>query len=159
MEGKKKVGLSIMQEAIHLGSDINSKKSLPIPIVSTVSVQAAKNLANFGIDMGSIVKVSGQAGFAVLINSLIGMFHGLFYDEAIHGSWNLYSVKTRKILSYSDLIASTSNIIITALTRNVELLDIGGIIVTIKRIITDRKFITDIKKEFIEKEWQKALDC
>lgn len=159
MEGKKKVGLSIMQEAIHLGSDINSKKSLPIPIVSTVSVQAAKNLANFGIDTGSIVKVSGQAGFAVLINSLIGMFHGLFYDEAIHGSWNLYSVKTRKILSYSDLIASTSNIIITALTRNVELLDIGGIIVTIKRIITDRKFITDIKKEFIEKEWQKALDC
>lgn len=158
MEGKEKIGLSIMKEAIHLRSDIGSTESLPIPIVSTFSVKAAKNLADFGIDMGNIIKVSGQAGFAVLINSLIGMFHGLFYDEAIHSSWNLYSVKTRKILSYSNLIASTSNVIATLLTRDVSLLDVGGIIVTIHRLITDRKFITDIKKEFIEKEWQKALD-
>lgn len=179
MEGKEKIGLSIMQEAIHLGSDIYSTESLPIPIVSTVSVQAAKNLAKFGcdmglgIDMGNVIKVSGQAGFAVLINSLIGMFHGLFYDEAIHGSLDLYSVKTRKILTYSNTIAAASNVIAVAIgslvgvvsknpdlvKRAINYLDVGGIIVTIKRIITDKKFITDIKKEFIEKEWQKALDC
>ena len=97
----------------------------------------------------------------------------MFYDEALHGSWNLYSVKTRKILTYSNTIAAASNVIAVAIgslvgvvsknpdlvKRAVNYLDVGGIIVTIKRIITDRKFITDIKKEFIEKEWQKALDC
>lgn len=169
MEGKEKIGLSIMREAMHLRSDIGSTKSLPIPVVSTFSVKAARDLAGFGIDMGNIVKVFGQAGFAVLINSLIGMFHGLFYDEAVHGSRTVYAVKTRKILSYSNLIASASNVIVVAIAavtgaktgvgakKALSYLDIGGIIVTIHRIITDRKFITEIKKEFIEDIWQKAV--
>jgi len=122
-------------------------------------VKAARDLADFGIDMGNIVKVFGQAGFAVLINSLIGMFHGLFYDEAVHGSRTVYAVKTRKILSYSNLIASASNVIAVAIAavigaktgvgakKALSYLDIGGIIVTIHRIITDRKFITEIKKD------------
>lgn len=169
MEGKEKIGLSIMREAMHLRSDIGSTKSLPIPVVSTFSVKAARDLADFGIDMGNIVKVFGQAGFAVLINSLIGMLHGLFYDEAVHGSRTVYAVKTRKILSYSNLIASVSNVIAVAIAavtgaktgvgakKALSYLDIGGIIVTIHSLITDRKFITEIKKEFIEDIWQKAV--
>ena len=66
---------------------------------------------------------------------------------------DLYEVKTRKILSYSNAIASGSNILYCAISQNYSKLDIGGIIVTIYRLITDHKFIKSIKKEFLEKQW------
>lgn len=165
MEGKMIIGESIYREAKHLCSDMYSKTSLPIPAVSAFSDKAAKNLANYGIDMGNFIKVSSQAAFAALINSLIGMYHGLFYDESIHGSWSLYSVKTRKILTYSNIIASASNIIAVAIASVImkkpkealNYLDVGGIILTIYRLITDGDFITEVKKEFIENEWQNAV--
>lgn len=171
IEGKEKIGVSLMKEAIHLKSDMYSTASIPIPVVSSISVRFARTLADYGIDMGNVLKVSQQAGYAVLINSLIGMIHGLFYDETQYSSWNLYSVKTRKILSYSNLIASASNVIAVAIaaivgayTGNAEMveksinyLDIGGIIVTIYRLINDRNFILEVKKEFLEHEWYNII--
>lgn len=167
VEGKSKIGLSLMKEAIHLKSDIYSTASLPIPVVSTISVDTARDLANYGLDMGNLAKVSSQAGFAILINSLIGMIHGLFYDESVDLNKKMYAVKTRKILSYSNMIASASNVIAVAIaatigatTGNPELvrqsvnyLDIGGIMVTVYRIISDRQFICEVKKEFLKEQW------
>ena len=80
---------------------------------------------------------------------------------------NLYSVKTRKILSYSNLIASASNVIAVAIAAAVGVssgnpevvkkalnyLDIGGIMVTVYRVISDRNFICEVKKEFLEQQW------
>lgn len=158
VEGRTKIGLALMKEAIHLKSDIYSKAGLPIPIISTISVDEARKLADYGLDMGNVLKVSSQAGFAVLINSLIGMIHGLFYDESKYSSWNLYSVKTRKILSYSNVIASASNVIAVAIAKtdgnkSLNYLDIGGMMVTIYRLVNDRKFIMEVKKEFLEHGW------
>lgn len=166
-EGKEIMGISLMKEAIHLKSDIYSTASLPFPIISTISVESARNLANYGLDMGNFMRIGTQAGFAVLINSLIGMIHGLYYDESIYLNRNLYSVKTRKILSYSNLIASASNVIAVAIAEAVGVssgnpesvkeslnyLDIGGIMVTIYRVISDRNFICEVKKEFLEQQW------
>lgn len=165
--GKEIIGVSLLKEAIHLKSDINSTASLPLPIISTISVETARNLANYGLDMGNLVKVSSQAGFAVLINSLIGMIHGLYYDESIYPNRDVYSVKTRKILSYSNLIASASNVIAVAIAsavgvstgnrelvkKSVNYLDIGGIMMTVYRVIADRNFICAVKKEFLEQQW------
>ena len=95
------------------------------------------------------------------------MIHGMFYDESLYSSRELYAVKTRKILSYSNLIASASNVIAVAVasavgtaTGNTELvkksmnyLDIGGIMVTIYRLITDSQFIYEVKREFLAQEW------
>ena len=61
----------------------------------------------------------------------------------------LYEVKTRKILSYSNLIASSSNLAVVSITKDMKLLDLGGLGVTIYRLITDKKFIRQIKEEFI----------
>ena len=167
IEGKEKIGVSLMKEAVHLKSDMYSIASLPIPIISVFSVDLARDLARYGLDMGNLVKVESQAGFAVLINSLIGMIHGLYYDESIYPNRKLYSVKTRKILSYSNIIASTSNVIAVAIAtivgvtlgnpevvrKSLNYLDIGGIMVTIYRVISDRNFICEIKKEFLEQQW------
>lgn len=159
VEGKLKIVASLKKEAIHLQSDIYSTVSLPVPVVSTFSVDAAKQLAEFGIDAGNIIKVTGQVGMAAMINALIGMIHGLYYDETKYFNWNLYSVKTRKILMYSNIIASSSNVIGVAMasimgaTKALNYLDVGGIMVTIYRLVNDRKFIESVKKEFLEKEF------
>ena len=58
-------------------------------------------------------------------------------------------MKTRKILSYSNLIATTSNVIYTGISKDFTKLDIGGLVVTMHRLISDQKYIDKIKEEFI----------
>ena len=65
----------------------------------------------------------------------------------------MYEVRTRKILSYSNVIASGSNILYVAMSKNINKLDIGGMAVTIYRIVTDHRFIQDLKHEFLSKQW------
>jgi soluble cytochrome b562 len=165
IEGKTIIGSSLIKEAIHLKSDINTKASLPIPVISIISPELARKLADFGLDMANVTTITSQAVLAALINTIIAMIHGLFKND--NESWNLYEVKTRKILSYSNLIASISNIIAVAIgsiigvtssnpkmvQKSLSYLDIGGCIVTIYRIITDYNFIKQIKQEFLEKEF------
>lgn len=165
--GKIIIGASLIKEAIHLKSDIYSTASLPLPIVSAISVDLARDLANYGIDMGNIIKVGTQASFAVLINILIAMIHGLYYDKNEYNSWNVYSVKTRRILSYSNTIASVSNIIAVALAagigaatdnasmtkKSLNYLDVGGIMVTVYRLVNDSNFIKQVKQEFLTQEF------
>ena len=149
-DGKLAVGSAIIREAIHLKSDINTKKSLPIPIISTVSPEFAKKLAGYGIDTAS---VGSEMGLSLMINTLISMVHRLFYDESVDDS-KLYEVRTRKILLYSNCIATTSNVIISYIAKNPKILDVGGLIVTIMRLLSDVRFICKVKQEFI----QSALD-
>ena len=47
--------------------------------------------------VGSKASVT-QKLYASLINSMIAMVHGLFFDYRKHGSWSLYEAKTRKII-------------------------------------------------------------
>ena len=149
-EGKLAVGCGIIREAIHLKSDIGTKKSLQLPVISTTSPEFAKKLAGYGIDTAS---VGTEIGLSVLINTLISMVHRLFYDESVDEPKS-YEVRTRKILLLSNTIASTSNVIATVITKNPKILDVGGLIVTIMRLFSDIRFICKIKQEFI----QSALD-
>jgi hypothetical protein len=161
VEGKIIVGVSLFREVMHLQSDIYSKVSLPIPIVSpTISPEFAKQLAKYGLDMANILTIGKQAVYAALINTLIAMVHRLLFDESRDGSLSLYEVKTRKILSYSNIVASASNLIVVDLgakfvdpKKALQYLDIGGLLVTLYRIVTDYQFIKKIKQEFLEKEF------
>lgn len=94
-----------------------------------------------------------QLGISILINALIRALHTLCYNEGVDGDPQMYEVRTRKILSYSNVIASGSNIIYVALSKNLKKLDIGGIAVTIYRVVTDHRFIQDLKREFLSKQW------
>ena len=158
LEGKKKVAASLIKEAIHLKSDIGTKHSLPVPVVSVVDAKLASELAERGLDMLNIVTVGKQAAFAGMINMLIAMLHDLCYDGSVCDR-KLYSVKTRKILMYSNTIATVSNVIVTALLayagseEAVKNFDLGGFAVTLYRIVTDRKYIKEIKQEFLANEF------
>jgi hypothetical protein len=54
IEGKTVIGSSLIKEAIHLRSDINTKASLPLPIISVISPELARKLADFGLDMANV---------------------------------------------------------------------------------------------------------
>lgn len=157
-EGKKIVAASLIKEIIHLKSDINTKNSLPLPLISAVNPKLTSDLADYGIDMSNVVNVCKQAAYAVLINTIIAMIHALFFDGNTVMDKKLYEVRTRKILSYSDFIASSANVAVVAITRDLSKLDIGGIAVAIYRLITDDKFIRGVKEEFIFNNYKSLFD-
>lgn len=171
LDGKLKVAESIRQEAIHLLSDVSTKDSLPIPLVSVASPDLASKLADYGLDMENLLTVGKQFSYSLMINQIISWVHYLMYSEEKDGPLEMYKVRTRKILSYSNAIATSSNILGVAIAASVNAfnknsdgvkkslsyLDVGGFIVTLHRLISDHKFISQIKQEFIEKEMYKII--
>lgn len=191
-EGVAVLVTSLFKEWVHLKSDINTKDSLPFPILSTISPKLVNKLADYGIDMANISTVAKQAGYAEAINLIIGILHGMYcyakymekgeqyslkelsymtHEEHVLNMFELSKVKTRKILMWSNIIASASNIIavscievVAASTDNAVLaekglryVDIGGYMITLHRLISDTQFIRQVKSEFLEKEWQNAV--
>lgn len=73
----------------------------------------------------------------------------MFNDGTTERERKLYEVRTRKILSYSNLIASSANVAYVVATDDFSKLDIGGMAVTIYRLITDSRFIKQVKEDFI----------
>ena len=141
---------AVARQAIHLGSDYFTKQGLPVPLVATVNNDLAKSMVTKGsIDLWSVTRGAVLAG---LINQLIAAIHQLFYRENRDGSPQLYEVRTRKILSYSNVIASGSNVIVVAVTQDARKLDIGGLLVTLTRIVSDYKFIHEIKEDFLKNQ-------
>ncbi len=160
-EDNKRLFAAVAKQGMHQASDKYTKYGLQIPFISGDRAQklleqgwnsneAERMLSKIS---SNLAVIGAQAGLSILINQLIKALHLLCYDETRHGRISLYEVKTRKILSYSNAIASGSNILYSAITQDYKKLDIGGIIVTIYRLITDAKFIKSIKQEFLANEW------
>lgn len=170
-KGKHIVGTSILKEGVHLASDVNTKHSLPFPIVSRFDPKIASELAEYGLDMANILTVGKQITYASAINMLIAMIHRMTFNEEKDGNQNLYEVRTRRVVTYSNVIATASNVLavgisagIGAATGNKQLvrkslqkLDIGGFLVTIYRLINDKKFIDELKQEFILNNFEKLV--
>lgn len=146
---------AVARQAIHFGSDYFTKQGLPIPVIATVNNDIAKSMITKGhIDVWSVTR---GAALAALINSLIATIHRLFYDESRDGSVTLYEIRTRKILSYSNALSTGSNVVVTAFTKDLSKLDVGGIIVTLHRFLSDYNFIQSIKKDFLKNEIYKIV--
>lgn len=166
-EDDKRLPAAVFAQAVHLGSDYFTVKGLPIPILEVFDSELASKLYKDGYDTLCLLKdvalVGAQAAIAVLINMLISLLHGLFYNQEKHESRDLYEVKTRKILSISNLIATSSNIIwvggnmVAGNESAIKDLDVGGLCVTIHRLITDHKFIDKIKHEYIRNQWEDRI--
>ena len=146
-EGKIIVATSLLKELVHLRSDLYTQNSLPIPIVSVIDPKKASLLANYGFDMANVVTVGKQASYVIFINTMIAMLHRLFFDGKTDEK--MYEVRTRKILMYSNAVATSSNLMVVAATRDMKHLDLGGLAVTVTELITDTKFISEVKHEFI----------
>lgn len=166
-EGWEKMGTALLKELIHLKSDLHTKNSLAVPFIARVDPKMASALADYGIDCSNIVDVGKQATMASLINGLIAMLHGTLWLVNQEEDKKLYQARTHKILMYSNLIATTSNVVAVATAEGISVytkseklgkealryLDIGGLMVTAHRIATDSKFIYEVEREFMARQW------
>ena len=174
-EDSNRLPAAVFAQALHYKSDVLTKKGLAIPVLETFAPDFAGKIYKEGYDslclMKDLAVVGTQAVFSVLINLLITLIHGLYYDPEQCPDRDWFEVKTRKILMWSNVIASTSNLVTVAgmetaafFTDNPDLtakgwqyLDVGGYIVTMYRLISDIKFISKVKSEFLEKEWNRLV--
>lgn len=143
------IGISFLKQAVHFGSDVFTRQGLPLPVINLVSPEASRILMgpNARIDLWSVTK---GAVLAMVINKLVEMFHRLWFDPN-RDNERLYEVRTRKIIVYSNTLASVLNAGYVAATKDFRKLDIGGIAVALWRLFTDTAKIRQIRAEFIEK--------
>lgn len=154
------LALSFLKQSIHMGSDFFTRQGLPLPFISILSPEAAGYLmsSNMRIDLWSVSK---GALFAMIINKIVEMFHRLWFDP-MRDDIKLYEVRTLKIIMYSNTLASLLNVGYVGVTGDFRKLDIGGVAVTIWRLLTDKEKIRKIRAEFIDRtlsnEFQKEED-
>ena len=161
-----RIPAAVFAEGVHLKSDEFTKIGLPIPVLSVFSEELSKKLCKAHYDKLCLARdlrtIGKQATLSIIINMIISAVHGLFYKPE-EMSMDLYAVKTHKILLYSNLIASASNVIYVAVATYLgdgkawQKLDIGGILVTLWRLFTDVKFIYKVKEEFITSHFDQLI--
>ena len=155
MDSKIIVGVSVAKEIQHLRSDAFSKDSLPLPLVSAISPTLAGELAKRGLDMANILHAGKQLSYAIAIDAIISLVHSFFYQESDGISRAMYEVRTRRILIYSNVIASASNAVAAAVLQyfsgtGSRIADWGGYINTLWHIAFDAKKINEIKRDFLK---------
>ena len=159
----------------HLASD-DSVNGLPIPFTQLFSPEFAKELSEYGFDAAGLAQVLKDAGKqmvgSVIINYIIAILHGVFCKAEYQEDLKFVKVRTRKVLLISNMIATSSNIVVTAAatviaayTGNEELAktaykhaDIGGAIITMTRVFSDLTFISAIRNEFITGKLRAEMD-
>lgn len=147
--------ISLIKQIIHIGTDLYTPCGIQIPGANLVlSNKETEKLTRY-ISTGDLIKIEFSAKISELINNIITIFHNLLYDEQKYSSRELYNVKTKKIILYSNLIATSSNVIwvganiFSGNEKVIKDLDIGGLLVTLYHLVYDTKYIKKIKEEFV----------
>ena len=154
-DDKESVVAAIIKQIIHIGTDMFTPCGIQLPLVNlTLSKPEIEELTKeFGT--GDLVKAGTGYSLATFIDLIIATVHGLLYDEKYCDTKDIYKIKTKKIIKYSNLIASTSNVIWVGVNMHIgnenaiRDLDIGGLLNTIRRMYSDKAFVRQIKEEFI----------
>ncbi len=170
-EDKTRIVSALLKENLHLQSDKHTKTGLPIPLLSADMQQMlldnkwnSKELED--VVCGAIEGIEKNFMVAIIINTIVGTLHGFCYDEKKDESPGLYSVRTRKIVATSNIIAESINLaavlggtLIGVFSENPEIiiksishLDIGGIIEAIHQVFKEEKLHEEMRREFLEQE-------
>lgn len=156
----KSVCAALVKQVYHIKADQYSHMGIPIPIIGIMSPELSQELASYGVDWINFK----QAGLAGIIDLLIALIHRLIYDgPKTEIDLKLYKIRTKKILDYSGIIAETSNVIYVAVNAYlgnegaIKRLDLGGITYLVGKLIYDHKFMSEVKKEFLDSELDKIV--
>lgn len=77
-------------------------------------VRSLKKLASYGLGMGNVLNIGKQALYAQIINPLIAMLHLLFCGKSGENE-KMFEVRTRRIISCSNVLATCSNLIVSGI--------------------------------------------
>lgn len=163
----KSVVAAVIKQILHIGTDLYTKKGIQLPganlILSNANVEKITEHVSTGDVIKIGVKVGASAGLSTLINFLIATVHNLMYDETKYENRDVYNVKTRKIIMYSNALVSSGNLawvganVVFGDKSQIKNLDIGGLTVTINRLLTDTNFIQKVKEEFVFGNFDKLI--
>lgn len=191
-EDPKILKKAFIKEIDHIDSDKGSVAGIPLPFLSLIfGDEKARKLAEDGFDLQTfdkIVDVGKQAGVSILINLIISWLHKLYIvwdevkdsDGVLEKAKTYYTtkindfdkVRTKKIIMYSNIIASTVNLGVCVgggalacylddpgLAKKLfSHTDVGGFMVTIATVFKDTKFILKVKDDFIKASINKDFD-
>lgn len=139
------VGAAFVRQIIHIGTDAFTIQGVPLPVINTIDPEFSRFLIGKQVDL---YKVGSGALLSILINKFVEMFHRLFFKKG-RDDERLYEVRTRKIIVYSNTMSSLLNLAVVGASGNIKKLDVGGLIVALYRIFSDRKRIREIKAQFV----------
>lgn len=181
-DDSSRLAAAIAKQALHFASDKYTKGGLPIPFFSAEkaqklidknwnSVEAEKWIKkakhSFANDSTAIAL---QFFIAHYINELIRVIHIMLCEEDTDSNSEFFEVRTKRIISLSNVIASTSNVVYAIAKayisqdpiKGVQVLDFGGIIESLRQVISNSIFISKIKDEYIKskinEDFQNCLD-
>lgn len=153
---------AVFTEGQHLKSDVYTKMGLPVPLLETFAPDFASKLYANNYDALCFARdkkiVGKSATVSLLMDILIGLVHGLYYNPQKDGSRDLYEVRTRKILLIANTIGTSSNLIFAYCTQNVKAVDIGGLLITLSHLFMDTRFLLNVKKEFVENKIYEKIE-
>ena len=164
-EDDRRLVAAVFAQAVHLGSDAFTKLGLPVPLLESFCPDIAGKLYKEGYDSLRLVKdvavVAIQLVLAKFIDFIIIIIHGLYYDSKQERDF--FEARTKRILTYSNLMSSCSNVIAVAAgtyfgnPNAINFLDIGGIINTAQKIVENYEFQNQLKQEFVLGTYKKML--
>ena len=170
-EDKHRLYAALFSQGLHIASDKYTKLGLPVPFISLIDSDKAYGIYKNGYDYLDYLydtqilrRTLKSASMSIMINMIIGAIHKFFYNPETDFDRELYNVRTRKIILYSNMIATTSDVVQTAVKAYagdenvIKNFDLGGFLVAVYRLITDTKYIMKIKGEFIFNEWDKIIE-
>ena len=170
-EDKHRLYAALFAQGLHFASDQYTKLGLPVPFLSLIDSDKAYGIYKDGYDYLDYLydtqilrRTLKSASQSIMINMIIGAIHKFFYNPNTDFDKELYNVRTRKIILYSNMIATTSDVVQTSIRayngdkNAIKNFDLGGFLVTVYRLITDTKYIQKIKEEFIFKEWDRIIE-
>jgi hypothetical protein len=170
-EDRDRITTALLKENLHLQSDKYTKTGLPIPLLSASMQQKlldskwnSKELED--VLKGAIKGIAKSFIISLIINTIVGTLHGFCYEEDEDESRDLYSVRTRKIVSTSNVIAEAINLGVVAsgmvsgmlsgnaviIKKSISHLDIGGMIEAVHQIYKSKRLQEEIRREFLEQE-------
>lgn len=143
------VAAALIKQTIHIKSDMYTSNKIPFPVLSEISPELSMTLSKYGLNFANALTVGKQASLSIAINMIIAMLHRLLMSKDEECNEKLYEVRTRKILLYSNIIATSSNILYVGFSEDIKKLDVGGFAVTMYRLFSDPKFLDKVKYEFL----------
>ena len=154
---------ALIKQIIHIGTDLYTPCGIQIPGANLIlDNRYAEELTKY-VSAGDFIKIGVSYQIFNLINMFISSLHMLTCQSTSHREKELHHVKTMKILEYSNIIATGSNVIINAVRsyygdgKALKDIDFAGLIGTIMMLIRNDEIKRKIKREFIFGEYERMV--
>lgn len=154
---------ALIKQIIHIGTDIYTPCGIQIPGANLILDNRYTEELTKYVSAGDFIKIGVSYQIFNLINMFISSLHMLTCQSTNHREKELHHVKTMKILEYSNIIATGSNVIINAVRayfgdgKALKNIDFAGLIGTIMMLVRNDEIKRKIKREFIFGEYERMV--